>query len=166
MLEQSMAIVELKKAVINHETSPAPTHWARFGDCRNQLVAKYIGNVVTTRSDNDTRHLNYPTRSNNNTRQQSYNFTIIESYKVFESYNFTIIISFIPATLHPFNLTILQSIKITISNSYILLFHNLTIYNLTILHCYDMKFIKLSSPPLNVCDFLDWFLHSAYIVHT
>ena len=46
MLEQSMAIMELKEAVINHETSPATTHWARFGDCRNQLVAKYIGNVV------------------------------------------------------------------------------------------------------------------------
>ena len=46
MQEQSMAIMKLKKAVINHETSPAPTHWPRFGDCRNQLVAKYIGNVV------------------------------------------------------------------------------------------------------------------------
>ena len=42
MLEQSMAFMELKKAVINHETN-----WARFGDCRNQLVAKYIGNVDT-----------------------------------------------------------------------------------------------------------------------
>ena len=46
VLEQTMALMELKKAVINHETSTAPTHWARFGDCRNQLVAKYIGNVV------------------------------------------------------------------------------------------------------------------------
>ena len=46
MLEQSMAPMELKKAVINYETSPAPTHWARFGDCRNQLVAKYIGTGV------------------------------------------------------------------------------------------------------------------------
>ena len=46
MLEQSMAFMELKKAMINHETSPAPTHWARFGDYRNQLVSKYISNVV------------------------------------------------------------------------------------------------------------------------
>ena len=46
MLEQSMAIMELKKAVINHKNSRAPTHWVRFGDCRNQLVAKYIGDVV------------------------------------------------------------------------------------------------------------------------
>ena len=42
-----LALMELKKAVINHKTSPAPTHWARFGDCCNQLVAKYIGNMVT-----------------------------------------------------------------------------------------------------------------------
>ena len=47
MLEQSMAPMELKKAVINHKTSPDPTHWARFGDCRNQLVAKYISTVVS-----------------------------------------------------------------------------------------------------------------------
>ena len=46
MLEQSMALMELKKAVIHYETSPAPTHWARFGDCPNQLVAQYIGTLV------------------------------------------------------------------------------------------------------------------------
>ena len=45
MLKQSMALMELKKVVIHHETSPAPTHWARFGDCPNQLVAQYIGTL-------------------------------------------------------------------------------------------------------------------------
>ena len=47
MLEQSMALMELKKAVIHYKTSPAPAHWARFGDCPNQLVAQYIGTLVS-----------------------------------------------------------------------------------------------------------------------
>ena len=47
MLEQSMALKEIKKAVMHHETSPAPTNWARFCNCPNQLVAQYFGTVVS-----------------------------------------------------------------------------------------------------------------------
>ena len=45
-MAMAMAPIELKWAVVNHETSLAPTHWVRFGDYRNQLVSKYISNVV------------------------------------------------------------------------------------------------------------------------